>query len=149
MWYNSVEFYVIAGSIAASAIVAASLPQRRREAVLHMVAGKLNDSGSDSEPAIKIHVDDEGKVHIRRVGLNGIGGDGAVSLAINVIGFDVAIEERLTPGRDPQIFDTADFVLDFFAPERYHVKYNSEDAGVFAAFTLNVAPGIKTDRPLR
>ena len=73
----------------------------------------------------------------------------AASLAINVIGFDIVIEERLTHGNGWPTVDTAEFVLDFFAPERYHVRYNSEDAGVFTAFTLPVKEGIKIHRDLK
>ena len=151
MWYNTVEFYVIAGALAAAAVVAASLPQKRGQAVLHMAAGELSESDPthSSRPGIDVEVDDDGRVHIRRRGLTNITDSGAASLAINVIGFDVSIEERLTPGSGAPVVDTAEFVLDFFAPERYHVKYNSEDAGVFAAFTLNVAPGIHISRELK
>lgn len=152
LWYNSVEFYVISGAIAAAAVVAASLPKKRGQTVLHFAAGELSasDSGAGSSPAsIDVWVDDDGLVHIRRHGLNGISDNGAVSLAINVIGFDVQIEERLTPGNGGGFVDTADFVLDFFAPERYHVKYNSEDAGVFTAFTLNAGAGISFSKLLK
>lgn len=149
MWYNTVEFYVIAGALAAAAVVAAALPSRRAAAKLHLAGGELSETGDVNEPSIEVRVDDNGRVLIRRRGLSGIAGDGAVSLAINVIGFDVAIEERLTPGHGEAKYDTADFELDFFARERYHVKYNSEDAGVFTAFTLNVSPGIKLSRPLK
>ena len=151
MWYNTVEFYVIAAAIAAAAIVAASSPSRRRESVLHMAAGELSssDSGRLAEPAIDVRVDDNRCVIIRRSGLKSITDNGAVSLAVNVVGFDVSIEERLTPGNGSPTVDTAEFALDFFAPERYHIKYNSEDAGVFTAFTLNVEPGIHLQRPLK
>lgn len=151
MWYNTVEFYVIAGSLAAAAVVAASLPSRRGQAVLHLAAGQLSgtDEGRLVPAGIDIEVDDEGRVHIRRTGLTSVTDNGAASLAVNVIGFDVTIEERLTPGNGWPTVDTAEFTLDFFAPERYHVKYNSEDAGVFAAFTLNAVPGIRLHRDLK
>ena len=150
MWYNTVEFYVIAGAIAAAAIVAASLPPRQRQGVLHLLGGELSgsDEGLLAPPAIDVEVDDNGRVLLRRSGLKGITDNGAVSLAVNVAGFDVSIEERLTPGNGWPTVDTADFVLDFFGPERYHIKYNSEDTGLFAAFTLNVAPGIRIHKPL-
>ena len=151
MWYNSVEFYVIAGALAAGAVAAAAIPQRKGQAVLHMVAGDLSgtDEGRLAPAGIDVNVTDNGKVVIRRTGLTNLTDNGAASLAINVIGFNVNIEERLTPGSGWPIVDTAVFTLDFFAPERYHVKYNSEDTGLFAAFTLNVAPGIHIHRDLK
>lgn len=151
MWYNTVEFYVIAGAVAAAAIVAASVPARRKEAVLHLVAGSLGEVGAPVEPpAVSVEVDSRGVVHVTRTGLRNVhADDGAVSLAVNVIGFDVNIEERITPGCAGECVDSVTFDLDFFAPERYHIKYNSEDAGVFAAFTLNASPGIRLRKPLR
>lgn len=150
MWYNTVEFYVIAGAVAAACVVAASLPKAPRQAVLHMAAGDLSgsDSGLLADPAVHVWVDDDRRVHIRRTGLSNVTDNGAVSLAITVIGYDVSIEERITPGNGWPTVDTAHFTLDFFAPDRYHIKYNSEDTGLFAAFTLNAIPGIKLTKPL-
>ena len=44
---------------------------------------------------------------------------------------------------------SAVFVLDFFAPEWYHIQYINEHDGRFAAFTLHVRPGIHTRRPFK
>jgi len=150
-WFNTVEFYVIAGTIAAAAVAFAALPAKKGAAVLHMASGGLSgsDEGRGAMPSVDVSVDENRRVHIVRRGLPGITDKGAASLAINVIGFDVVIEERLTYGRGEPTVDTAEFVLDFFGPERYHVRYNSEDAGVFAAFTLPVKEGIKIHRDLK
>lgn len=150
MWYNSVEFYVITGALAAGAVAAAALPRRQRQSVLHMAAGELSgsDEGRLAVPSIQVEVDDNRRVIIRRSGLLSVMDNGAASLAVNVAGFDVTIEERLTPGNGWPTVDTATFTLDFFAPERYHVKYNSEDTGLFTAFTLNVSPGIRLYKEL-
>ena len=149
--FNSVEFYVIAGTVAAAAVALAALPSKKGVAVLHTAAGDLSgtDEGRDMKPSIDVCVDENRRVHIVRRGLPNITDKGAASLAINVIGFDIVIEERLTHGNGWPTVDTAEFVLDFFAPERYHVRYNSEDAGVFTAFTLPVKEGIKIHRDLK
>lgn len=159
-WFTSVEFYVIAATLAAAAVALAALPSRRGAAVLHMAAGELGNEGAGADPSLEVWVDDSRRVHIRRHGLPNVTTLGAASLAINVVGFDINIEERLTfanPRRvykltsepdGPKPVDCADFVLDFFAPERYHIKYNSEDAGVMCAFTLPVREGIKLKKPL-
>lgn len=44
---------------------------------------------------------------------------------------------------------SAVFVLDFFAPEWYHIQYINEHDGRFAAFTLHVRQGIHTRRPFK
>lgn len=48
-----------------------------------------------------------------------------------------------------QVNMSAVFVLDFFAPEWYHIQYINEHDGRFAAFTLHVRPGIHTRRPFK
>lgn len=149
-WLNSVEFYVIAGTAAAAVVALAAVPRRQGPAVLHLVAGELSDSDEEeATPMLDATVDSRGHVILTRTGLRGLRDDGAVSLAVNVIGFDVQIEERITPGRRGLgRADTVCFDLDFFAPERYHISYNSEDTGAFTAFTLPVREGIRISRPL-
>ncbi len=44
---------------------------------------------------------------------------------------------------------SAVFVLDFFAPEWYHIQYLNEHDGRFAAFTLHVRPGIHIRRSFK
>lgn len=150
MWYNTVEFYVIAGTLAAAAVAFASAPRHRKPAQLQLLAGVLSVSEVEGAlPAIEIRVDDDEMVHLKRTGLVGITELGAVSLAVSIVDRDISIEERLTPGHEAAPVDEASFVIDFLKPGRYHVKYNSEDAGVFTAFTLNVEPGIRFERILQ
>lgn len=148
---GSIEFYVICAVLAAAAVAMAALPRRQRASVLHMAAGELSasDEGRGQGPALDITVDDNRRVHIVRRGLPDITDAGAVSLALNVAGFDVVIEERVTYGRGQSPVDTATFVLDFFGPERYHIRYNSEDLGIFTAFTLPVKEGIHIRRDFK
>ena len=146
---NSVEFYVIAACVAAAIVAYAALPSKRGAAVLHLVAGTLSEGNPEAQPSIDVEVDDNRRAIITRRGVRNVTDSGAVSLAINVIGFDITIDERLTPGRGTGSMTEASFILDFLAPERYHIKYNSEDAGVFAAFSLPVKEGIKIHRELK
>ena len=150
MWTSTPEFYIIAGVIAAAIIAYAALPSRRGAAVLHTVAGTLSDSGSTEVPAgIDVSIDDAGHMVIYRRGLPDVGDDGAASLAVTIIGFDISIEERLTVGKYPiERRDTATFTLDFLAPERYHVRYNSDTANLFTAFSIPIRPGITLSRQL-
>lgn len=147
-WFNTVEFYVVAGTVAAAVVALAALPQRRGPAVQHLLAGDLADTGSP-DAALLAQIDSRGRLLLTRTGLSGIHVAGAVSLAVTVTGFDIKIEERLTPGpADSATADTACFTLDFLGAERYHISYNSEDSGLFAAFTIPVRPGIRIIRPL-
>ena len=148
-WFNTIEFYVIAGALAAGAVAYAALPQRRGQGRQYLLAGELSDTG-DPQPAIDIEVDNRGRVHITRTGLPPVTDAGAVSLAINVTGFDIIIQERLTYGRGQAAVDTARFTLDFLGPERYKIRYTTDqDAGLLAAFTLNDTPGLRLHRELR
>lgn len=148
-WFNTVEFYVVAGTLAAAVVALAALPQRRGPAVQHLLAGDLADTGNPA-PQLLAQVDERGRLLLTRTGLAGIHAGGAVSLALTITGFDIKIEERLTPGPAAGApVDTACFTLDFLGAERYHISYNSDDAGLFAAFTLPIRPGIRHTRPLR
>lgn len=154
--FKTVEFYVIVSVIAAAVVGFMALPARRSEVKLHMLAGDLRSTvgdadGDEPEAAVTFIVHDEGLVELRRTGLpESITTDGAVSIAVKVSGFDIEIEERLTAGRHPSFghADTAIFILDFLAPEWYHIKYNSETSGEFAALTLHVRPGIRYTKRL-
>ena len=145
---GSVEFYVYATLVAAAIVAFLARPSSRGEARQHLLAGELSNASNRSwsdinsvQPAISLIVRDDGAVVLFRHGIEGVSSSGAVSLAITIIGFDITIEERIVPGNnldDP--IDTATFVLDFLAPDRYHLKYNSSATSSFVATTLLVRP---------
>lgn len=148
-FFQSVEFYVLATLVAALIVGFIAKPSNRGEARQHLLAGELsnesNRSWSDAatiEPSISVKVREDGAVVLTRHGLEGVSTSGAVSLAVTIIGFDVSIEERIVPGNNlDDVVDTATFVLDFFAPDRYHIKYNSSSISSFVATTLLVRSG--------
>ena len=143
---SSVEFYVYATLVAAAIVAFLARPSARGEARQHLLAGDLSNvsgcSWSDvvsSQPSISLRVRDDGAVMLTRHGIEGVSISGAVSLAVTVIGFDITIEERIVPGNNlDEPIDTASFVLDFLAPDRYHLKYNSSATSRFATTTLLV-----------
>ena len=157
-FFQTVEFFVIAALAAAAIVAYMCMPRSRGEAVTHTVGGELFDQGGDSDPAdgeencgeLTVEVRDDGAVVLTRGGIRGITASGAVSLAVTVIGFDVHIEERRTRGfsNDPHM-DSSRFVLDFFAPEWYHIRYSYSDEGEFCSFQLHVKPGIRMKRHIR
>ncbi len=145
---SSVEFYVYATLVAAAIVAFLARPSSRGEARQHLLAGELSNATGRNwgeiatvQPAISLIVRDDGAVVLFRHGIDGVSTSGAVSLAITVIGFDITIEERIVPGNDiDEPIDTATFVLDFLAPDRYHLKYNSSATSRFATTTLLVRP---------
>lgn len=159
-FFNTVEFFVIMAVIAAAVVAYMCIPSRRGEAVLHTVPGELlsgaenttaaADADPDSPGTLTVRCREDGSVELLRRGLGGLTESGAVSLAVTVIGFDVSIEERRSRGysSDPKA-DAARFVLDFLAPEWYHVRYAYSEGGEFCSFQLHVKPGIKLSRKLK
>lgn len=152
--FQTVEFYVIVSVIAAAVIAVVSLPERKGEVKLHLIAGELLQAQAQEADAVGpagpgngellIEVHTANFVTIRRTGLDGVTMAGAVSLAVKVSGFDIVIEERVTTGTASPfgMADAALFHLDFLAPEWYHIRYESERFSEHAAFTLHVREGI-------
>lgn len=146
-----IEVYVILAVVAAAVIAAAARPGSHGVVAEHLLAGELLPPmpGVPGDASIEFRCLDSGQVVLLRHGLTEVYADGAVSLAIKVKGFDVEIEERIVHGKPlcQQVSD-AMFTLDFLASEHYHVKYNSDRTGLFAAFTLHVRSGLVAVRPL-
>lgn len=146
--FNTVEFYVILSVIAASVVALMAVPQHKGEVKTHLIAGELvvadtNASAQeDVRPSIAFECHEGNLVVLRRYGLRDISADGALSLVVKVSGFDVVIEERVTAGNGPGEAVSANFRLEFFAPEWYHIRYESEHYSLHAALTLHVREGI-------
>ena len=147
--FNTVEFYVIAAFVAAAAIAAAAKPRAKGPARTFLVGGTLEVGCESAAAGIEMEVDGHARLRIRRVGLAGVGLDGAYSLAVAVAGFDVTIEERLVPGRRREAAaGSGEAVLDFLGRERYHFTYRSEASGTSCSFSLNIMPGNRLARSL-
>lgn len=148
--FQTVEFYVIVSVVAAAVIAAVSLPERKGEVKLHLIAGELlqdidaEAAGGPGRGELLIEVHAGNFVSVRRTGIDGVTMAGAVSLAVKVSGFDVVIEERVTTGTPTPLgmATGAMFHLDFLAPEWYHIRYESERFSEHAAFSLHVREGI-------
>lgn len=154
--FNTVEFYIIFSIIAAAVIAAVSLPERKGEVRTHLLAGELvpsTDAGG-REPgsgSVTFSCLSDNSVMLRRDGLSGVSLSGAVSLVVKVSGFDITIDERITPGAPsdgPGEASSAVFRLDFLAPEWYHIRYESEFFSEHAALSLHVRDGIVVTKPL-
>lgn len=100
-------------------------------------------------PSIDIACLDDGTVRLVRHGVEGVTMSGAVGAAAKFDGTNVMIEERLVAGSTwDDTAPKATFRIDFLPPGRYHVRYNSDRTGLFAAFQLHVRPGITTSHIL-
>ena len=152
--FQTVEFYVVACFLAAAVIAYAAKPSGRAAARTYLYAGELLEPLEASTPVsdagIVLMCNSNGSLTIHRFGLQGVRASGAYSIAVKVIGYDVFIEERLTPGAFGDVEMTRAVVtVDALAPEeRYHIKYNSSSTGFAAACSLNLRPGNRIERRL-
>lgn len=140
----STELCVI-GLFAAAAVIALAVrPAARGPVRQHLLAGSLSAEGPEEE-SIDIEVDPAGGVTIWRNGLGPLTSDDAVSLAVNIRGFDIEMVERTALSRSTstaaQPVDSARFSIDFLAQEHYNVIYKI-DSTVAAAFSLTPRPGL-------
>ena len=150
--FDSVEFYVIAAVIAAAIVAFTARGGDRGPVRQFLLPGVLTLSATRRDkPSIELICCDDGAVVLRRHGVEGITLSGAVSLAVEVNGFDVRIIERTVLGRpgDTEIIDTADFILEFMGAERYFINYTAENAGLFAAVTIHNRPGIRVEKAMQ
>lgn len=147
--FQTVEFYVIAVVLAAAVIAATAVKSSAGPVRELLLPSVLSLTGSSDE-GIELECLDDGNVLLRRTGLRGVTEAGAVSARVTVKGFDVTIEERVTPGNPAYSpADTATFLLDFMGREHYFISYRSQQTDRFAALTLHNRPGIRTRKPLQ
>lgn len=152
IFYRSVEFYVVMAALAAAVLAACVRPAATGAVETRLLGGLLSPDRDSAAPSVTMICRSDGSVELLRRGVEGVGLDGAVSLCVSIKGFDITIEERLTPGhgdgRYPEPVE-ARFVLDFMGAERYHIRYESELTGMFAVFTLNNLPDVEITRELK
>ena len=138
------EICVIMLFAAAAVIAYAVRPSSSGPARQHLLAGTLSHEGPD-DSSLDIDCRDDGTVTIWRNGLTGLTSYDAVSLAINIRGFDIEINERIHRGNISTTastdIDSAFFTIDFLACELYHITYKI-DGTVAAAFTMHVRHGM-------
>lgn len=154
---QSVEFYVMAAVVAAMIVALCARSDSRGPVREILLAGVISREGDvradDADPRIELICNDDGSVLLRRHGVRGVNETGAVSLAIEVKGFDVKIRERVVTGRgDGEPVDTASFILDFMAREHYFISYVSDSTpfatSQTASLTLSNRPGNRVEKRL-
>ena len=146
--FQTIEFYVITAFVAAAVIGFAAMPARRGAVRTFLFGSTLIDDAAMSVPGIVVTVEQDGAVLLHRFGLEGVAMDGAYSIAVNIAGLDVTVDERLVAGRGAQMATAAVVRMDCFGAERYHFHFRSEATGRSAAFSLNIRPGNRIERRL-
>lgn len=143
---HSVEFYVILLTVAALAVGLIVKPRDKGQAETTFATGRLSRD-VDTTPRLQFRCLDNGDLEITRSGLAGLTSSATVAIAITRIGFDISIEERITPsGESGEPVERATFVIPDLARERYHITYNSAAYSAFLATTLPLKPGISFTR---
>lgn len=155
---HSVEFYVILFVVAALVVGIMALPASNGPIETDFTTAKLSDSplaAADPSARLEVECQPDGTIKVSRFGLpDELTSDATVAIAITRKGFDLTLEERITPGRGGLLdseraqVNCATFYLVDLAHERYHIKFNSESTSSFTAFSVNNLPGLKSTRPL-
>ncbi len=149
--WGATQWYVLLTVVAAAFIAACAWPKDKGRADQRLLAGELIDGPFSPVPVLRVEVFAGNRVQFSRIGVEGLTSSGADSLAVNRIGFDLSIKERVSAGysNDPMVAG-AYFEMDFLAPdEYYHVHWIDEDSGLWTAFTLHVREGIVIERELK
>ncbi len=150
-FFHTTEFLILTLILAAAIVAFLAIPSGHGPVRELTLAGELLPlTPDDAEAAVRLIANDSGTVTLIRSGLVGVDASGAVSLAVTVKGFDITLEERITPGRyGGEPIGAAMFELDFVGRERYHIRYNSAPTSTAATLALNNRPGYTTRVPLR
>lgn len=171
-FFHTTEFYVILFLVAMAIVAFLAKPHTSGPATEMLLGASLSASGEGSgrnnssandngieivetadalpEPEIIVDCDDSGCVWLRRTALDGVDASGAVSAKVVVKGTNITVYERIVPGRygDSPV-DTAIFDLDFLAPERYYLRYESEATNRTATLSFRNTPGYHTHAHLK
>lgn len=143
----SVEFYVIMFTVAALLVGLIVKPHGKGPAETSFVTALVLDRETDITPRLEFRCLDNGDVALIRSGLTGITDTATVALAITRIGFDLSIEERVTPGSPGgEPVERASFLIEGLGAERYHITYNASAYSLFLSTTLPNRPGIEFTR---
>lgn len=156
--FHSVEFYVTIFVIAALAVGILAMPSGHGPVETSFAEGILSFDPelTDLTPRIEIECQTDGTVKITRIGLpDEINSATTVALAITRKGFDLSIEERITPASQALLLseiapaNIATYYLHGLAHEHYHLKFNSDSTSAFTAVTFMNHPGLHSTRVFR
>lgn len=122
-------------------------PHQRGQAETSFATPVALDRETDTTPRIELRCLNNGDIALIRSGLAGLTDSATIALAITRIGFDISIEERITPPQAPgATVERATFLLTDLGAERYHITYNAPTYSLFLATSITNRPGINIVR---
>ena len=141
------------------AVAALAMPRGRGPAETGFLTADLTfEPDAAPEPRVEFSTRADGALVIRRYGLQGLTAAATVALAVTRKGFDLSIEERVTPAPSsasatldseaPQPVNCATFILPGLSSERYHLKYNSDPTSSFCTLAWRNLPGFSATRAM-
>lgn len=151
--WSSSYTYILLLFVAAAFLAYLARPKQRGAAIQRLIAGTLLAEGEVAPvdgPCLNVRCTGGGMVVIDRLDVTGLTASGAVSLAVEFVGSDVRIVERVSAGYGSDTPMTgAEFRIDMTGHEWRHVRWTNEDSGLWCAFTLHVREGIRFTVPLK
>lgn len=149
-FFRSTEFLVLIFIVAAAIVAFLAIPKSHGAVRELLLPTDLLPPSTDNlmapleQPSIEIICTDNGSVVLVRHGLEGITLNGAVSLKVEIKGFNIYINERLVEGNEWGLpAQSAMTTLDFVAPERYFMRYESPALSVSATLSFRNTPGYR------
>lgn len=154
---GTTEICVMLLIVAAAILAAVIRPATASPVMTYLYACDISSAIDGNEvsiqPEVSLEVLDDMRVVISRRGFGATLTDtGAVSIAVNVKGTDISIEERITPGGGYPIDEPAQAVayIDCLRPagRPLHIHYRSQSLSREAAMSLAIVPGVVMKRIL-
>ncbi len=154
---GATEICVMLFIVAATVLAAVIRPATASPVMTYLYACDIfsTTDGSDMhvQPEVSLEVLDDMRVVVSRKGFGRTLTDtGAVSLAVNIKGTDISIEERITPGSGDVLEEPVKAIayLDCLRPSGrpLHIHYRSQSLSREAAMSLAIVPGVVMTRIL-
>lgn len=144
LFIGSLEFYVIALTVAVALIVLMMRPSDKGEARTFFARGVIGSD--DGGKHIEVTTDSEGRLEWVRHGVAVDTIDCQINCAVTVIDHDIKIIEKRVVYRiaevNPQNCTLKFSCMDTLRPGRYHLRYESEWSGEWASGYLRIPAAI-------
>jgi len=139
---NSLEFYVIAFTVAMALVALFFGQDNRGEATTEVTALSLNPSVTDDSGLVMLQAQDDGSVLVLRNAIPLDEGD-TVNIVVTAVGNKLTIVEKKGVQSRTAIDLLADGtgMISHLPADRFHVRYESEITGQWALFTFSNRDG--------
>lgn len=148
---GSTEFYVIAFVVAMALLALMMHPKERNAAITLLAVGESRPT-ANSEPMIEVEADRSGMLRLTRSVVTATSTDGTFAVAVKVSGSDIRITEKYTPKRGEALqattYDVTYEIANALHAGKYHIRYESDIDGFWAAGWLSVPAVVAKRMPL-